>query len=167
MTSIQSLVNFWHQLLMIASEIKSTIFQFFGSHLQPSCHPLSSISCQISHFELTWTWVFPESAAAARASVFDRKSWVLKLKPARSEHPIQRPIQPRNNGVEGSSTFTGLITHLTGTHARLNSCIMSAVWSIALPAHYKHYVSVALSSTESWNKYLVRLFLRYFISRFE
>lgn len=107
--------------------IKSFIFQFFGSHLHlwghPATHWAASFVSQISHFELTWFF----SAAAARASVFGRKSWVLELNPSRSEHPIQRPIQPWNNGVGGSSTFTGLITHLTGPHARLNSCIMSAV----------------------------------------
>lgn len=91
----------------------------------------------LSHSELTWTRLLPESAAA-QVLMFGRKSWVLKLKPSRSEHPIQKPIQPWNNGVEGSSTFTGLITHLTGPHARLNSCIMSAVWPIDLPAHCKH-----------------------------
>ena len=121
--------------------LKSSIFQYFHSNLRPWGHPAThwapSIVSQISHFELTWTRLFPESTAAARASVFGRKSWILKLKPGRSEHPIQRPIQPRNNGVEGSSTFTGLITHLTDPHARLNSCIMSAVWPIDLPAHCK------------------------------
>lgn len=98
----------------------------------PRCHPLSSSFCPTD-------LLLSESAtAAARAPVFGRKSWVLKLKPSRSEHPIQKPIQHWYNGVEGSSTFTGLITHLAGPCTRLNSCIMSAVWPIDLPVHCQH-----------------------------
>lgn len=135
--SVMSTVEDWNidqlanrKLPATGLNLGSTLVSFISLKVIQATHWAPSFVPQNSHFGMTWTWV---SGCCMISSVWQK---VLGPKnPPGLKHPIQRPIQPRNNGVEWSSTFTGLITHLTGTHTRFNSCIMSAVWSIDLPTH--------------------------------